>query len=118
MNYKVIYLLVLLAIFGCASIPRVTDIEIQEAMRLKRDPANGKTVYERECIFCHREKGEGGGVAMGTLERSMSKRDEDLYKAIKEGMGNWMPPFSRMTEKDTMDVIEYIRDLLAGKQND
>ena len=85
MNHKVIYLLPLLAILGCATIPRVTDMEIQEAMKLKRDPANGKIVYEKGCIFCHRERGEGGGVAAETLERSMSKRDEDLYKAIKEG---------------------------------
>ena len=107
--------ILLSAIWGCAGIPRVTDTEIQEAMKLKGDIVAGKAVYEKECIYCHREKGEGGGTAVGTIERSISKRDEDIYRAIKEGIGYWMPAFSKMTEKDTVDVIAYIRSLFEEK---
>ncbi|MBI3753734.1 MAG: cytochrome c [Deltaproteobacteria bacterium] len=115
MRYRGICLLFLLVIFGCAAIPKVADTEIQEAMRLTGVPAAGKVVYEKNCIYCHREKGEGGGVAVGTLERAMPKRDEDLYRAVKEGKGDWMPAFSKMTPKDTMDVIAYMRSLFEGK---
>jgi mono/diheme cytochrome c family protein len=117
MNHKFLYLLPLLAVLGCSTIPKVTNMEIQEAMKLTPDLANGKMFYEKECIFCHREKGEGGGVAAGTLERSLSKRDEDLYRTIKEGAGSWMPAFSKMMAKDTVDVIHYIRSLFRGAQN-
>jgi len=112
---RIVSILILLALFGCAGIPRVSDTEIQEAMRLKGDPLAGKVVYERQCIYCHREKGEGGGVAVGTIERSMPKRDEDIYRAIKEGAGYWMPAFPRMSVKDTVDVITYIRSLFLGR---
>ena len=115
MNRKVFYLVSLVAIVGCASVPKVTDTEIQSAMKLKGDPVQGKIIYEKECVFCHREKGEGGGVAVGMLERSMSKKDEDLYKGIKDGAGTWMPAFSKMTPQDTVNVISYIRGLFPQK---
>ncbi|MBI5682724.1 MAG: cytochrome c [Deltaproteobacteria bacterium] len=105
-------ILLSLAIWGCATIPRVTDTELHEAMKLTGDPAAGKAVYEKNCIYCHREKGEGGGVAGGTLEKSMPKRDEDLYRSIKQGMGDWMPAFSKLSAKETVDVIAYVRELL------
>jgi mono/diheme cytochrome c family protein len=115
MHHKLLYLVSFLVLLGCAGVPKVSDMEIQEAMKLKRDPAHGKLIYEKECVFCHREKGEGGGVAVGKLERAQSKRDEDLYRSIKEGAGTWMPAFSKMTAEDTMDVIQYIRELFLQK---
>ncbi|MBI3398880.1 MAG: cytochrome c [Deltaproteobacteria bacterium] len=105
-------ILLSLAIWGCATIPRVTDMEIQEAMKITGDPAVGRVVYEKNCIYCHREKGEGGGIASGTLEKSMSKRDEDLYRSIKQGMETWMPAFPKLSAKETVDVIAYVRELL------
>jgi mono/diheme cytochrome c family protein len=101
----------ILVVWGCATIPVVPETEIQEAMKLERNTARGKTLYEHECLSCHREKGQGGGVAVGALQRAMPKRDEDLYRSIKTGVGSWMPAFSKMTPKETVDVIAYIRSL-------
>jgi mono/diheme cytochrome c family protein len=115
MNRKILYLAPLMAVLGCASVPVVSETEIQDAFKLKGDPAQGKIFYEKECIFCHREKGEGGGVAVGVLERSMSERDQDLYRSIKQGKGTWMPAFSKMTPQDTVNVISYIRGLFPQK---
>jgi mono/diheme cytochrome c family protein len=117
MNRKIFYLVSLAAIVGCASVPKVSDSEIQSAMQLKGDPAKGKILYEKECVFCHREKGEGGGVAAGALARSTSQRDEDLYRIIKEGAGTWMPAFSKLPPEDTVNVIQYIRTLFPGGRN-
>jgi len=111
MRDKLLWLMPLLLVWGCATIPLVSDTEVQDAMKLERNQAQGKDLYEHACIFCHRTKGEGGGVAVGTLERAMAKRDEDLYRAIKTGKGSWMPAFSKMTPKETVDVITYIRSL-------
>lgn len=117
MRYKLLWLVPLFAAWGCATTPVIPDTEIQEAMKLERDQARGNDLYEHACIFCHRTKGEGGGVAVGTLERAMAKRDEDLYRSIKTGMGSWMPAFSKMTPQETVDVIAYIRSLFPERSH-
>jgi mono/diheme cytochrome c family protein len=117
MRAKLFWLVPICLVWGCATIPSIPDSEIQDAMKLERDTAHGKTLYEHECLFCHRENGEGGGVATGALARAMAKQDEDLYRSIKTGVGSWMPAFSKMTPKETVDVIAYIRSLFRGAPN-
>jgi mono/diheme cytochrome c family protein len=114
MRDKLLWLAPVFLVWACATIPSLPDSEIRDAMTRERDAAHGKILYEHECISCHREHGEGGGVAAGVLQRAMPKKDEYLYRSIKTGVGSWMPAFSKMTPQDTVDVIAYIRSLFPG----
>ena len=90
------------------------------------DKVAGKEVFERRCIQCHGEKGEGNGrvadkvyppprnFTWGTFKYKTSPgdqvpRDEDLLRTINEGFGEASMPAWRdlMTEKEKRDVIAY-----------
>ena len=114
MTKRLLWLAPLFVVSACASVPVVPETEIQDAMKLEPDTARGKTLYEHSCISCHRNQGEGGGVAVGALQRAVPKRNEDLYRSVKTGVGSWMPAFSAMTPQETVDVIAYIRSLFPA----
>ena len=90
------------------------------------DKVAGKEVFERRCIQCHGENGEGNGrvadkvyppprnFTWGTFKYKTSPgdqvpRDEDLLRTINEGFGEASMPAWRdlMTEKEKRDVIAY-----------
>jgi hypothetical protein len=73
----------------------------------KGDPQNGKVVYERKCMLCHGEKGDGKGPAAEELSpaprdfvsgvykiRTTANKipsDEDLFKIITDVPGTHAP---------------------------
>jgi cytochrome c oxidase cbb3-type subunit I/II len=92
--------------------------------------AHGKEVYERRCIGCHGEKGDGKGTAPSTvlftvaLPRDFTTGqfkfrttpsgalplDSDIYRTITVGIrGAAMPPWFNLAEEDRWDVIHYIK---------
>ncbi len=89
--------------------------------------AHGKQVYDRYCVGCHGEKGDGKGSAARLLvvkPRDFTKgvfkfrstpsgtlpTDEDLYKIITRGVYRTsMPDWALVPERDRLAVIQYIK---------
>lgn len=87
----------------------------------------GKLVYERYCIGCHGEKGDGNGpaaVRLITQPRDFTKGiykfrstdssslplEADIYRTITRGLSRVsMPAFPKMAEHDKVAVIEYVK---------
>lgn len=90
--------------------------------------ALGKQLYERHCLSCHGETGDGKGPAavflypkprnfrlaqsrlVTTLNRVPS--DEDLLNVVTRGMpGSAMFPFGHLSEADRRALIGHVREL-------
>lgn len=90
---------------------------------------SGREVYNKRCVWCHGEEGEGTGVEEDRLNpppRAFSEgwykikttafdddipNDEDLFRMIRDGMpGTAMPGWSDIiTEQDMWDLVAYIK---------
>jgi mono/diheme cytochrome c family protein len=91
--------------------------------------AEGKAIYERRCLPCHGQNGEGDGAASFTMDprpRNFAKglykfkstppgqppTDEDLFRIISRGIpGTGMASWKRLSEKDRWAVVHYIKTL-------
>ncbi len=92
------------------------------------DLAAGKIIYEKRCISCHGNEGDGDGPAADRFEpkpRSFKKAefkyrstprnelptDEDLFRAVTNGLpGTGMPDWADvLNEKKRRQVIKYIK---------
>ncbi len=89
--------------------------------------SRGKQVYDRYCVGCHGEKGDGKGPAARLLvvkPRDFTKgvfkfrstpsgtlpTDEDLYKVITRGVYRTsMPDWPLVPERDRLAVIQYVK---------
>jgi cytochrome c oxidase cbb3-type subunit I/II len=96
----------------------------------------GKEVYERRCIGCHGEKGDGNGPAatfmynhrprnftLGVFKFRLTKEpiptDGDLLRTITRGVrGTAMPSWHELPDKDRLAVIQYIKFELAVDRSD
>src|SRR2546427_11977664 len=82
-----------------------------------QDANAGKAVYERKCLLCHGEKGDGKGPAAELLDpkprdftsgiykirttATKAPTDQDLFRVVSEGMpGTSMPAWAVLSEKD------------------
>jgi DMSO reductase family type II enzyme heme b subunit len=90
------------------------------------DANAGKAVYERKCLLCHGEKGDGNGAGAEHLAprpRDFTKglykirttanktpTDQDIFKVIAEGMpGTSMPAWAVLPEKDRWNLVAYVK---------
>jgi DMSO reductase family type II enzyme heme b subunit len=91
------------------------------------DVAMGKAVYEKKCLLCHGEKGDGAGPGAALLDplpRDFTKgkykirtspsgqppTDADLFRIISEGMpGTSMPPWSSLTKTERWGLVAYLK---------
>jgi cytochrome c oxidase cbb3-type subunit 2 len=98
--------------------------------------AYGKEVYERRCIGCHGEKGDGNGKAatfmynerprnfnLGVFKFRLTKEpvptDGDLLRTITRGVrGTAMPPWYNLSLNDRLAVVQYIKYVLAVDRSD
>ena len=83
------------------------------------DVAGGKTLFIKDCTGCHGPQGGGDGYkflsgpdpAKLTSPSTRKKSDADLLKTIHDGKPN-MPPWKvRLSEKESRDVLAYVRTL-------
>jgi DMSO reductase family type II enzyme heme b subunit len=96
------------------------------------DAGAGKAVYERKCLLCHGEKGDGKGPAAELLRpaprdftpglykiRSTANKvpsDKDIFDVITHGMpGTSMPPWSVLPDKDRWNLVAYLKTFAADK---
>jgi DMSO reductase family type II enzyme heme b subunit len=96
------------------------------------DAGAGKAVYERKCVGCHGDKGDGNGPAAELLQprprdfttgvykiRTTANKiptDQDIFRVISEGMpGTSMPGWSVLSEKDRWNLVAYVKSFAAEK---
>jgi len=90
---------------------------------------NGKKVYEKRCLMCHGEEGDGAGPGAEQLNpppRDFSEalykikttgaddpvpNDDDLYRMIRDGMpGTAMPGWTDiLKEQEILDLVLYLK---------
>jgi cytochrome c oxidase cbb3-type subunit I/II len=97
----------------------------------------GKQVYERRCVGCHGETGDGNGPAAAFIQNDRPRNftlgvfkfrltpsgslptDGDLLRTITRGVrGTAMPTWHEIPEKDRLAVIQYIKYVLAADNSD
>ena len=92
---------------------------------------HGKEVYERRCVGCHGEKGDGNGSAATFMYKQRPRNftqgvfkfrltegslptDGDMLRTITRGVrGTAMPPWYDLPLNDRLAVIQYIKYALA-----
>jgi mono/diheme cytochrome c family protein len=99
------------------------------AAQTRGDPARGRQVFERYCIQCHGDRGDGAGeVARWSQPKPRDFRQgvykfsstpygslpttDDLDRVIQGGLyGTRMPPFAALSLRERRDVIAYLQTL-------
>jgi len=96
------------------------------------DAKAGKAVYDRKCLLCHGEKGDGKGPAAELLVprprdftsglykiRSTVNKvptDQDIFRIITNGMpGTSMPGWEVLPEKDRWSLVAYVKSFAGDK---
>lgn len=83
------------------------------------DVAHGKAIFVRHCTGCHGPEGGGDGYsflrgpdpANLTSPSTGKKSDAELIKSIHDGKPNMPPWKTRLSEKESRDVLAYVRTL-------
>ena len=95
------------------------------------EPANGKTLFERHCVACHGDKGDGAGIAARFLypkprdftkaafrlvtTANLKPSDEDLFNVITNGMpGSAMFPFRHLSQAERQALVTHVRSLMRA----
>lgn len=78
----------------------------------------GAELYDKHCIGCHGEKGDGLGLAKDFLVPSAADLTtrylprEEVFRVLFMGSeGSSMPSFSELTEKDLWALAQYVHDM-------
>src|SRR5262245_6774636 len=75
--------------------------------------SDGKRVFDQACQSCHGPAGQGDrGPALNRGTFTHGNEDGDLARVIRVGVpGTEMPPFPRLTDEQTRQLVAYIRSL-------
>jgi putative heme-binding domain-containing protein len=85
----------------------------------EEEVAQGREIYNRSCTICHGIDGTEGdrAPALAGRRRYLRASDEDLFDAIKNGIGGTLMPSANLPEGDIRKVVAYIRSLRAPASN-
>lgn len=81
--------------------------------------SNGKAQYDVLCLPCHGASGMGDGPVAKVFPGVMpivvaaGRSDGHVYATIRYGRRR-MPPYGRISEQDTWDLVNYVRVLNKG----
>jgi alcohol dehydrogenase (cytochrome c) len=77
--------------------------------------AAGRALYDQTCVSCHGPAGQGDrGPALNSSRFVHGNTDGDLFRAIRAGFaGTQMPPFPKLTDEQTWQLVSYVRSLAA-----
>ena len=93
---------------------------------VKSTPASrerAKVIYARDCALCHGDNGNGKTDIAASMQVTLAdwtnpksladKSDQQLYDAIRKGIGDKMPPeeVGRAKNDEVWELVRYIRDL-------
>jgi len=82
-----------------------------------------KVLYQRDCALCHGDNGNGKTDIAASMQVTLAdwtnpkslaaKSDQQLYDAIRKGIGDKMPPedTGRAKNDEVWELVRYIRDL-------
>jgi mono/diheme cytochrome c family protein len=97
-------------------------VVVLAGMALSASAADGKALYEKECLKCHGADGKGEtkmGKKSGVKDYSAAKvqaelKDAAAIKAIKEGLKDkegkvLMKPTEGVTDEDAKAMVAYMR---------
>jgi DMSO reductase family type II enzyme heme b subunit len=115
----------------CASFAASLSLAADVGTAIAQGDANaGKAVYDRKCLLCHGEKGDGKGAGAELLvpkprdfTRGLYKirttanktpTDQDLFRVITEGMpGTSMPGWDVLPERERWNLVAYLKTFAA-----
>jgi DMSO reductase family type II enzyme heme b subunit len=115
----------------CASFAASLSLAADVGTAIAQGDANsGKAVYDRKCLLCHGEKGDGKGAGAELLvpkprdfTRGLYKirttanktpTDQDLFRIITEGMpGTSMPAWDVLPERERWNLVAYLKTFAA-----
>jgi DMSO reductase family type II enzyme heme b subunit len=113
----------------------IVSVATSTAWAQAGDANAGKAVYERKCMLCHGEKGDGKGPGAERLDpkprdftsgiykiRSTANKiptDQDIFNVITHGMpGTSMPDWQVLPDKDRWNLVAYVKSFAADKFNE
>ena len=86
-----------------------------------QDLTNGKIQYERHCLMCHKENGEGAAKSFPPLAKSdyLNADPERAIRIVLYGLyepivvngkpyENYMIPHKDLSDKDIADILTYV----------
>src|SRR4051812_17204904 len=77
-----------------------------------QQPGAGGQMFVARCAGCHGSDGNGGELGPGIATRVPLRSDADLTTLLRQGLpGAGMPSFSTLTERESADVVSYVRTL-------
>lgn len=102
-----------LAAAGCGTDGEETEHEhgidttgTDAILALTGDSANGESLYPT-CAACHGSDGSGG-IGPSLIEEVPELSDAEIAGAIKNGVGDEMPPQS-FEDQEIADILAYLR---------
>ncbi len=98
-----------------ASVLFVVELAVQPlgvSQGASAGPLTGQEVYERYCLVCHGERGEGVAGYTPSLKPILrSRSDDQLRQAIRDGRpGTEMPAWGTLLNRDEIEgVLQFLR---------
>jgi len=123
----------LLLLSGCAPPDEGGLWTVPEVARARTNPVpatagslrEGKELYQRECLICHGEKGDGNGPWNEKLPKPPGDfTDRQAMARMTDGEVFWkigagrdpMPPFGdRLSEEQRWKLVNYLRTFAGGR---
>lgn len=97
------------------------DIKTYENHSFYQDINNGKIQYERNCLMCHKNNGEGAAKTFPPLAKSdfLNADPERAIRIVLYGLyepivvngkhyENYMIPHKDLSDKDIADILTYV----------
>ena len=118
MNVNLRYIFIVALFTGSILFSYLAQVDA-ESKAQGGDVARGKTLFARYCTGCHGPEGGGDGYRFArgpdaanlTSPSIKKKSDAVLLKTIHEGKPNMPPWDTRLSEKESRDVLAYVRTL-------
>lgn len=129
----VLCLAISLVVMACADASRTTNSPAPSAAQTPAattatatpdELAAARTNYQKTCIACHGETGEGGPVTVEGKKlkvpsfkstHATKEPDSEFIEQIHEG-GDGMPAFKdKLSEQEITDLVKFIRRDFQGK---
>jgi mono/diheme cytochrome c family protein len=118
MNNNLRYIILTVSLVGTILLGNSVQVEAGSKAS-GGDAERGKNLFVRYCTGCHGPEGGGGGYKFlsgpdpANLRSPSIKKKSDvvLLKTIHEGKPNMPPWNTRLSEKESRDVLAYVRTL-------
>lgn len=98
---------------------------IEQTAAVNKEFDAAKNIYDKKCVKCHLETGEGGKIQIETVElkvpnftdpRNQDDDDTDYIEKVERGASGKMPAFKgKLTDVEIKAVVGYIRHQFQSK---